>query len=102
VAIRHEIKPPTGYATSSMSVLNQVMPALAEQRVRSWSTGVRTYLENGAPRFLVAFDEGPDLPPPHLFASMVSTTKQPELLAFLDHKLAALDQIIRTIIVGSS
>ena len=102
VAIRREIKPPTGYATSSMSVLNQVMPALAEQRVRSWSASVRAYLEGRAPRFLVVFDEGPDLPRPHLFASVVPTTKQPELLVFLDHKLAELDRIIRRIIEGST
>lgn len=100
VRIRREIDPPTGYAASSMSVLYQTMPAMAEQNVRSWSAGVRAHLERDAPRFLVIFDEGPDLPPSHFLAAFVATTKRPELLAFLDDKLAALERIICTI-VGS-
>lgn len=97
VAIRRELKPPTGYATSSMSVLSQAMPVLAERSIRSWSAGVRLHLEKHAPRFLVLFDEGPDLPPPHMF-SVVTTVNRQELLAFLDHKIVALDRIIRAII----
>jgi hypothetical protein len=100
VAIRRDIKPPKGYATSSVSVLSQAMPVLPERSVRSWSVGVRLHLENHAPRFLVIFDEGPDLPPPHMF-SVVATVNRQELLAFLDHKLAALDRIIRTLIEGA-
>lgn len=98
ISIRRNIDPPTGYAASSISVLNQTMPALGEQSVRSWSMSVRAHLERHAPRFLVIFDDGPDLRPPHLFAVLVATTNRAELLAFLDHKLGALDRIIRTIV----
>jgi hypothetical protein len=99
--MRRELKPPTGYATSSLTVLDRVVPALPEQRVRAWASRVRLLLEKSAPRFLAAFDVEPDLPPPHMFGNIIATTKPPQLLAFLDRKLEALEAIIVDLNRGS-
>lgn len=101
LSLRREMEPARGYATAPIVRLNQIMPALLEQRVRGWASGVRLHLEKNAPRFLALFDDGPDLPPPSLFANFVATTEQAKLLAFLKRKLEALDEIIRDINRGA-
>jgi hypothetical protein len=81
-----------------MVPMYMTMPALAVENVRSWSSGVRTHLEVHAPRFLVIFDEGPELP------DLLATPVEPvaELADFLNHKLAVLDRIIRAIVEDSN
>jgi hypothetical protein len=100
-SLRREIEPTTGYDTVPMVKLNKLMPALLEQRVRSWARTGRALLESKAQRFLPTFDAGPDLPAPSLLANLVPTTNEAQLLTFINSKLEALEAIIRDINRGA-
>lgn len=93
--IRDQLEPPKGYVVAPAAQLGGIFLAQLEQRTREWATTIRGRLRNEAPQYVGRFDEaGPDLPRPHMLAAVIGKAEMEDLIAFVDAKLAVLDEII--------